>query len=82
MIKTQIVKASDGKTNLIETSTTLSESKKLLQIDTGKIYFDKVVDIIIDGKSKYSYEEIDKTQEDLVRDAELLEIKNELGGNN
>lgn len=81
MIQTRIIKSIDNKIDLIETSTTLSGSKKLLQIDTGKIYFDKVIDVIINGKSKFSYKEIDKTQEDLARDAELLEMKNELGGN-
>ena len=81
MIQTKIIKSINNEIDLIETSTTQSESKKLLQVETNTIYFDKVIDVIIDGKSKYSYKEIDKTQEDLDNDKKLLEMKNKIGGN-
>jgi hypothetical protein len=77
MMQTKIIKSFNNKRDLIETSTTLPESKKLLQVETNTIYFDKVIDIIINGKSKYSYREIDKTQEDLERDKLIIEM----GGN-
>jgi hypothetical protein len=81
MIQTTIIKSLNGKKDLIETSTTSPESKKLLQVETNIIYFNRVIDIIINGKSKYSYKEIDKTQEDLDNDKKLLEMKNEMEGN-
>jgi hypothetical protein len=81
MIQTTIIKSLNGKKDLIETSTTSPESKKLLQVETNITYFDRVIDIIINGKSKYSYKEIDKTQEDLDNDKKLLEMKNEMEGN-
>ena len=76
MIKTNVINVNGRE--LVETSTTLPESKKLLQVETNVIYFDKVVDI----PNKYTYKEIDKTQEDLERDKKLLEIKNKLMGGN
>ena len=81
MIQTKIIKSLNGKNDLIETSTTLPESKKLLQVETNIIYFDRAVDIIINGKSKYSYKEINKNQEDLDNDKKLFEMMNEMGGN-
>ena len=71
MLETKIIKINDRE--LVETATTLPESKKLLQIETNKVYFDKVIDI----PNKYTYKEIDKTQEDLEKDKKLLEM----GGN-
>lgn len=76
MIKTNIINLNGRE--LIETLTTLPESKKLLQVETNKIYFDKVVDI----PNKYTYREIDKTQEDLEKDRRLLELKNRVVGGN
>jgi hypothetical protein len=76
MIKTNIINVNGRE--LVETSTTLPESKKLLQVETNIIYFDKVVDI----PNRYTYREIDKTQEELEKDKELLEIKNKLMGGN
>ena len=87
MIKTNIIKSIDGKVDLCETYTTLLSSKKILQIETGNIYFDKVIDVIIgyneDGtpKSKYTYLEVDKTQEDYDRENKLKEIRSRTGGN-
>lgn len=72
MLQTKIINI-NGK-ELVETSTSLPESKKLLQVETNIAYFDKVIDI----PNKYTYQEIDKTQEDLERDKEILEM----GGNN
>ena len=87
MINTRIVKSIHGKVDLCETYTTNVKMKKLLQVETGNIYFDKVVDVIVgynaDGtpKSKYTYQEIDKTQEDYDRENELKEMELRLGGN-
>lgn len=67
MIQTKIIKDLNGKNDLIETSTTLPESKKLLQIETNIIYKDCAIDSIesynADGspRVKYSYKEIGKT---------------------
>ena len=81
MIQTKIIKSLNGKNDLIETSTTLPESIKLLQVETNIIYFDRAVDIINNGKSKYSYKEINKTQEDLDNDKKLFEMRSKMGGN-
>jgi hypothetical protein len=82
MIDFRIIESVNGESDLIETFTTLPESKKLFQVETGITYYNRVVDVIIDGKSKYSYEEVDKTQADLDRDAKLIKFKNYLGGTN
>ena len=76
MIKTNIININGRE--LVETSTTLPESKKLLQVETNIVYFDKVVDI----PNKYTYREIAKTQEDLERDKEILEMRNRVVGGN
>lgn len=84
MIKTRVVKSVGGKVDLCETYTNDIEMKKILQVETGNIYFDKVIDVIVgynvDGtpKSKYTYQEINKTKEDIEQENKLKEI---MGGN-
>lgn len=85
MIQIKLIKSVDGKRDLVETSTTLPESKKLLQIETNLIYYDKAVDVIVGYKEdgtpipKYTYREVDKTQEEIEEDKK---VKSLLGGNN
>lgn len=90
MIDYKMVKSFSGSVDLVETFTTEPETKKLLQIETNRVYFDKVVDVIIgysgEGEdktpiAKYTYQEIDKTEEDLNRDKELKELREKRGGN-
>ena len=87
MKDTKIIKSLNGMNDLLETFTTESESKKLLQVETNIVYFDKVVDAIIGYNEdetpiiKYTYEEIDKTQEDYDKEKELAELRAKFGGN-
>ena len=47
MIDYKMIKSISGSVDLVETFTTEPETKKLLQVETNCVYFNKVVDVII-----------------------------------
>ena len=84
MIDTKIIKSIKGAQTLVETFTTESETKKLLQVETGKTYLKHAIDIITGYKedgtpiAKYTYKEVDKTQEEIEQEAKMAEFSAEL----